>query len=343
MIRQAKNEDEAVWDRFVLSRTDAAPYHLFAWKKAIESAYGHKCYYLLAEDDKEVVGVLPIVHLKLPLVLSKLVALPYCDVGGILCQNEDVQDRLLEFALQLMEQVKARDLELRGNLFSSEARDLHFQEAYSGKVRMLLNLPSSSEKLLAAFKAKLRSQIRKAEKNEVSFRWGGRDELDILYDIFCRNMHLLGSPVHAKSLFNNIFKQYTKNVRIGLVEYSGKTIGMGILLTCNRIVSIPWASTLRDYNRLAPNMLLYWNLLKFAADSGYTTFDFGRSTAGEGTYRFKKQWGAEAHPLQWWHSGLPAESSAGGKKRELAAQVWRKLPLPVANSLGPVLRKYISL
>ena len=51
-IRLAEDADQERWDEFILSHPKASPYHLFAWKKAIEAAYGHKTYYLLAMNLK---------------------------------------------------------------------------------------------------------------------------------------------------------------------------------------------------------------------------------------------------------------------------------------------------
>ena len=112
--------------------------------------------------------------------------------------------------------------------------------------------------------------------------------------------------------------------------------------------SIPWASTLRQYNRLGPNMLLYWNCLKFAADNGKQIFDFGRSTKEEGTFRFKKQWGAKPVPLPWYSSAVVIQNATKAKGtslvgRENVAEIWKKIPVPIANLIGPRLRKYINL
>ena len=167
---------------------------------------------------------------------------------------------------------------------------------------MILDLPASSDELFKGFKSKLRSQVRKAGKNGVKFSWGNVEDIDSAYIVFSKNMHELGSPVHGKSFIKAIATHYGARAKLDLAEFQGKTIGMGIILLSGKGVSIPWASTLREYNRLGPNMMLYWNFLKYSADNGYTYFDFGRSSEGEGTYKFKKQWGANPKPLVWYES-----------------------------------------
>lgn len=346
-VRLAEQKDQEQWDAYVLNHPDASAYHFFAWKLTVEHSYGHSCPYLCAEANGSLVGILPLVHIRLPGVVNELTALPYCDVGGCLCDNGMVQDALLREALEIQQKLNSQKLHLRGALQATECRDAFFRLEATGKVRMLLELPLSSDELLAGFKSKLRSQIRKAEKNGIAFCWGGLKDLEGIYSVFSRNMHELGSPVHSEGWLKNIIEHYATRVKIGVVRCEGKMVGMGVLLLSGQSVSIPWASTLHDYNHLGPNMLLYWNLLRFSADQGFKIFDFGRSTEGEGTYKFKKQWGATPKPLTWYvntdalHEDFhPAQPSG---KRVLASKIWRTMPLFLANRLGPCLRKYISL
>ena len=347
-IRQTDKKDREKWDEYVLSHPDASPYHLRAWRKSVEHAYGHETFYFLAEENAQVVGVFPLVHLRIPWLLNELTALPFCDVGNCLADSLPVQDALLDKVKDFSESINCRKISLRGSLKKSDSvvGNLYVEE--TGKVRMLFALPDSSETLLTGFKSKLRSQIRKAEKNGVRFRWAGSDGVDSFYTVYCRNMRDLGSPTHSRQWFSTIMTNYGEKARIGLVEYEGKCIGAGLILSTNTLTTIPWASTLREYNRLGPNMLLYWNFLKYSADNSFKVFDFGRSTEGEGTYRFKKQWGAEPVPLLWY--SLEENTSRENKSvqsqlnfRSIIAAIWGKMPLPAANLIGPRLRKYISL
>ena len=347
-IRIATPEDKSAWDAYVDNHPNAAPYSLFAWKNAVEEAYGHESCYLLAEEDGTLRGVLPLFHFRIPLWQRNLVSLPFCDMGDILADNAEVRMALASEAVSLAQKRKVKSLEIRSgseNLFSG---DYGWNvRVNTGKVRMLLRLPDSSEELWKGFKSKLRSQIRKAEKNGLTFSWGHTEALDAFYDVFSRNMHDLGSPVHSKKWFAKIIEHYGANARMGLVYCEDQPVGCGIILFTRHTVSIPWASTLREYNRMAPNMMLYWNFLKFAADTHKKTFDFGRSTPGEGTYRFKKQWGAIPEPL-YWYCLTKIEIDQERRKPEASrrgrlALLWSKMPLSVANVLGPEIRKFISL
>ena len=346
-IHLAENQDQQRWDAYVADHPDASPYHFFAWKRAVEDAYGHRCFYYLAEEHGRLVGILPMVHLHLPGLVNELCALPYCDVGACLSDTDLVHDGLLTEALNLKKQLGSNRLTLRGPLRDTVVQRASFQVEATGKVRMLLPLPGSAAALFAGFKSKLRSQIRKAEKNGIVFSWRTLGDMDDLYHVFARNMRELGSPVHGKEWLRQVLSHYSGRCKIGVVRFASTTVGMGILLQGAKGVSIPWASTLREYNHLGPNMLLYWNFLQFSAEHGFAFFDFGRSTEEEGTYRFKKQWGAEPEPLTWYRDQSGPENCPAPTRptngRNLLATLWRNLPLPVANTLGPHVRKYISL
>ena len=347
-IRLASIDDRSRWDEYITLHPDASPYHLFAWKTAVENAYKHKGYYLMAEEGLKLQGVLPLIYMKPPLRSGQLVSLPYCDLGGVLSSCDDASNKLIKETIFLARKLKAKRIELRSQrpTPSYQVKDLSVS-TQSHKVSMLLELPSSSKLLWDSFKSKLRSQIRKSEKNGLQFMWGGLEKLDDFYLIFCRNMRELGSPVHSKEWFKCIMQNYGDSVRLGLVYYENKPIGGGIILNTRDKVYIPWASTLREYNRFSPNMLLYWNFLKHSADNGYTWFDFGRSTPDEGTYKFKLQWGAKPEPLYWNNISVNGKEQISDtktySKREIAEQIWQKLPLSLANYIGPSIRKHISL
>jgi lipid II:glycine glycyltransferase (peptidoglycan interpeptide bridge formation enzyme) len=218
---------------------------------------------------------------------------------------------------------------------------------------MLCELPETSEALFKGYKPKLRSQIRKAEKNGLrSELRTDAEAINLFYDVFAQNMHRLGSPVHSLRWFQDLKAAYGDQMLISLVFKEDKPVGAGIVLVQGKQACIPWASTLEEFNRLAPNMLLYWTFLSHVCDVGCTIFDFGRSTPDEGTYRFKKQWGAKPYELIWTdysnggHSDIAHESAGSSKLsqlRPLIENIWCHLPLAFTNWLGPKLRRYITL
>ena len=349
IIRQADITDKDAWNNYIFSRDDASPYHNFSWVQSVEKAYGFKNLSLIAIDDDVVVGVLPIIHMQRPFLAGSLCSLPYCDVGYAVANDQDIENKLLDKLNELKLSTRSKQIEYRDQV-SIENTDFNdISQLAEQKVRMILPLPGSSEILQKNFKSKLRSQIRKAEKNGLTYQVGSSNELlDSFYKVFIVNMRKLGSPVHSKLLFQALLGNYQDNMLISIVYKDNVVpVGAGIVLRNNNIACIPWASTLPEYNRLAPNMLLYWSLLKEVTDSGCNEFDFGRSTFNEGTYKFKKQWGAMPVLLNWTLPGTkvsPDESEAGkSKTREFFEICWRKLPLGLTTRIGPMIRKYVSL
>lgn len=354
-IRLAVPNDKDRWDNFVKSHPDATPYHLFAWKLAIEEAYKHSTYFFIAERDGKVEGILPLAQIKIPFLKNGLHSLPFCDLGGVLCENDDVKSALIVRASELANMQGHGSLDLRCSLPNSHKSALTKEqeaELQGRKVRMLLELPENAEELMASFKSKLRSQIRKAEKNGITYHQStGTTDLDDFYQVMQANMRLLGSPVHSKKWYESILTHYKDDAQVGIVKKDNDIVGGAIILRCGNTITVPWASTLAEYNKLSPNMLLYWGLLSYAANQqDVSIFDFGRSSVNEGTYKFKKQWGAQPLELDWQllagseHVVTKNKQSDGiNSLRDKIAQAWAKLPLPVVNRLGPILRRYISL
>lgn len=346
-VRVATAEDETAWDAYVLQHPDGLAYQLIAWRRAVKKAYGHTAHYLLAEKNNSICGVLPMVDFHLPLFGSSLISLPYCDAGGILADSDAIAQKLLDGALTMAKQSGAK-CHIRSTI------PLPFGcRNTTDKVRMLLELPDSSELFLASLKSKIRNKIKKPLRNGYRVATGSSELLEAFYTIFTANMHELGSPVHSRRWIEAIISEYQERVRIVVVFTSDEIpVAAGILLIHPTTVSNPWASSLREYKHMKPNMLLYATLLSFAADNGFKVFDFGRSTPGEGTYKFKQQWGAQPQSLYWynWSSDGTVVALAQDEKlpvrfdkRKLVGNIWSHLPLGGANWLGPRIRKYISL
>lgn len=347
-IKSIDKEGREHWNRFVSEARGASPYHRFEWMEVIQSVYGHKLYPLVAQQSGEIVAVLPLILMEQPLTRKKaLISLPFCDLGGPIGSPEHC--RLLgKKAFELGGSIEAGEVEVRQREVEGLGFDFEALSETLGhqKVSMILELEGDSESQLSAFKPKLRSQIKKATKNGCITELGNTENLiNDFYTVFSSNMHALGSPVHSKELFRAICEAYRSLAVVAVTYFEGKPVAGGIVLINGDRAAIPWASSLSKYNRLAPNMLLYWELLSYCADHGIRTFDFGRSSFGEGTFRFKKQWGAQPYSLNWqrWPEQSSVRTGSPGKLRPLLESVWRRLPLGLVNFLGPIVRKHIRL
>jgi FemAB-related protein (PEP-CTERM system-associated) len=350
-IRMAVTSDKALWDEYVDGHSDATPYHRFAWLLSIEQAYQHQSVSLLAFNDDTLVGILPCIKMQRPFSKARYCALPFCDLGFGLANDASILQALQSEALTLLQREGGNSFDYRDLVNASPGDELAGK-----KVRMVLPLPGSSEALMAGFKSKLRSQIRKAEKNGLTCAIANsQTQIDDFYQIFAINMRKLGSPVHSKKWFECLFNNYAQQSILSVVYSDKVPVGAGIVLRTANKVAIPWASTVAEYNKLAPNMMLYWSLLEHVSNLGCTEFDFGRSTYDEGTYKFKRQWGAEPVPLAWSdlvHNLAPNQTTTDitstgpdnvNQIRALVEKTWSKLPLGVTTRLGPKIRKHISL
>lgn len=351
-ITVAQDNDAKRWNEYVNRHTHASPFHQFAWKQSIENAYHHKSYYLIAQDSQnQITGILPTVLIKLPLGYSTLCSLPYCDRGEALADSHSIVEQLISKANELRKQLKAHRYEYRSTRSALYDPEDQHEAPAAQKVRMILELPETPEVLLAGFKAKLRSQVKKAEKNGLTYEIGNSEYLvSAFYEVFTTNMRDLGSPTHSKNWFDSISRYYANNCIISVIKFNRIAVAAGLILINGKTATIPWASTIRKYNKLAPNMMLYWSLLEYATDSGCQHFDFGRSSIGEGTFKFKQQWGAKPVALDWrtYPEIIDVTEKSDNRHqnnslRNTAESIWRKLPLPLTIQLGSRVRKYISL
>jgi lipid II:glycine glycyltransferase (peptidoglycan interpeptide bridge formation enzyme) len=194
------------------------------------------------------------------------------------------------------------------------------------------------------FKAKLRSQIRRPTKEGMTARHGS-DQLDAFYSVFSRNMRDLGTPVLPRAFFARLLTVFGGSVSFTTVyTANGLAAAAACCLTWKDEVEVTWASSLRELNHLSPNMLLYANLMEQAIGRGSRTFNFGRSTPGSPTHRFKLQWGGHDRPLAWpsWSPGGVASTPSPDRPAfRVATAVWRRLPMPVANRVGPLLSRHL--
>lgn len=345
-IKQINSKSFKPWDKYVYNHPNATLYHLLSWKTVIEKTYGHKTYYLAAFNKNSLTGILPLTHLKHFVFGNSLISIPFFDMGGILADNEETEKALLTKAIKLAESLKVDTIELRHTKLLSSLESQN-SKLKTHKVRMLLKLPESSETLMKSFKSKLRSQIKKPIKEGLESKIGSMELLDDFYKVFLINMRDLGSPVHSKKLLQNVLEQFNEHTKIVIVHKDNKPYAASIISGFKDTMENPWSSSLRQYGRLSPNMLLYWAMLEYACNKNYKYFDFGRSTPEEGTFKFKQQWGAQPDPLHWHYislNGKPVNKKASEKSKfNKAIQYWQKLPVPLTGILGPMIRKNIGL
>jgi serine/alanine adding enzyme len=210
------------------------------------------------------------------------------------------------------------------------------------KITVVLDLPPEPDRLWRALNAKVRSQVRRPQKEGVQVRFGP-DQLPAFFHVFSRHMRDLGTPTHARSLFEALATEFPDSTWFGVAYLGDQPISAGCGFHWRGEFELVWASSLREFNRIAPNMLLYWNFMERCITEGFRTFNFGRCTAGSGTHRFKQQWGGRDEPL-WWYQrsrGRVTTPSPSDPAFQWGPRIWRRLPLPLATFIGPRVVRFI--
>jgi FemAB-related protein (PEP-CTERM system-associated) len=335
-IERVGEEAASAWNAFVSDASDASVYHLYEWRRVIQSVFGHQSEYFAARDrNGRIHGVLPVVRLRSALFGDFMASMPYFNYGGAAAETSSLRDALIDAAARCADEAGVSHLELR-----HDAPVRPQWPARTDKVAMYLPLPSTPEALSKQLGSKLRSQIKRPSKEGAVCASGGVELLDEFYAVFARNMRDLGTPVYPRRWFAAILAAFPELTRLFVVRHRNVSTAAAFVIGHRRRLEIPWASSLREANSIGVNMLLYWSVLEYACGR-YETFDFGRSTVDAGAYRFKQQWGAQPHQLHWHYwlrdGGEPPMLNPANPKYRLAVAAWRRLPLAVANRLGPLL------
>jgi FemAB-related protein (PEP-CTERM system-associated) len=321
----------------VLRCPSAGLYHRYGWARVIERSYGHAPVYLWARDASGVRGVLPLVLFRGALGGRSLVSLPFLDEGGLCADDASARAALWEAASDVARRSRALSIELR----QGPASGLGLPPLGS-KVSVMLPLASDPEAMWKRLDAKVRNQIRKATSSGLEPAWCGIERLDDFYAVFTRNMRDLGSPVHGRRFFETILEEFADTARLLLVRDGRRTVAGGVCMVFRDTVMVPWASSLREWRSRCPSNLLYWEAIKSACDKGLRWLDFGRSSPGGGTYRFKMQWGGQERRLHWEASERPSIVDSDDPRYRWMISAWQRLPVPVATLIGPILRKRLS-
>jgi FemAB-related protein (PEP-CTERM system-associated) len=336
---------EKSWDRFADLHPQATVGHLREWGRVFHTAYGHEPIGLAALEAGEVAGILPLVLVGSRLFGDHLVSMPFLDYGGILVDPEvsgptAVAAALRDAALEAGRARGARSLGLRQfhpiGLAAPVTDD---------RVTMLLPL-STAEAAWKALPSERRNRVRKGEKNGLSAAWGGAELLDSFYSVFAANMRDLGSPVHSRAFFRAMLETLGETARVLQVrDRDGQPVGAAVCLFFRDTIAVPWVSSRREAFALCPNFVLYWEVIRFGCEHGYRMLDLGRSFKDAGTFEFKRQWGARPHPLPWIFEdlvpGAPPSVDRDSRRFHRLADLWKRLPVTVANLAGPWVRRQL--
>jgi FemAB-related protein (PEP-CTERM system-associated) len=334
-----QSKDIARWDAYVDKNAAATFFHLAGWKRVLEEAFGHRVQFLFAERNGEIEGILPLAQVKSLLFGNNLVSLPFCVYGGVVADNSEAADRLIQAATSLATDLKVDALELRntspsGQNWPTKSLYYTFRRAIS----------DDNEANMLAIPRKRRAMIRQGIKNGlVSEEDAGWERV---YNTYAESVRNLGTPVFSAKYFRVLRDVFKDDCRVLMITHEGQDVA-GLMSFYFKDQVLPYYAGSYDSAKVhKAHDFMYWELLRRSSDEGLKLFDFGRSKEGTGPYLFKKGWGFEPENLHYEYylvksSSIP-EVNPNNPKYKLFIDMWKKLPVPIANKLGPLLSRSLG-
>jgi FemAB-related protein (PEP-CTERM system-associated) len=331
-VRPAGDSDQAAWDAFVLAHPAGSFFHRFAWRDLLRRVFDLAPRYLIAERDGAITGVLPLVHQKSRLFGDGLIAVPFCVEGGPLGDDESVR-ALDAAALAWMGEVRAPFVEYR----SCKASRPDWITKTGLYARFVRPLASDDDTNLKAIPRKQRAVVRKAMAGTLTA--GVEPGIDAHYRVYGESLRNLGTPMFPRRWFSALRAAFGADCDVVVIRDRGEPVSAVMNFYHNGTVLPYYGGGTVAARKSGANDLMYWETMRHAARRGCTAFDFGRSKAGTGAFAFKKNWGFEPEWLEYEYylspgSQLP-EKNPNNPKYATFIAAWKKLPLPLANFLGP--------
>jgi len=335
-LKLLQKQDTARWDSFVRACPSATFFHLSGWQSVIEQSFGIKTWFYYVEQDGEIQGVLPLAEIKSRLFGHSLGAMPFCVYGGVVALTDNARAMLDGAAHELAQKLGVGHLEYRG-MERAHPGDAawHTKELY---VTFRKEITGDDETNLNAIPRKQRAMVRKGIK--LGLKGVVENNVDRMFEAYAHSVLRLGTPVFPKKYFALLQKTFGDECEVRSIYTADDQLVGSVLSFYWRDEVVPYYGGGMDLARsVAGNDFMYWNLMQAAAARGCRLFDFGRSKLGTGAYDFKKNWGFEATPLPYEYklyasSALP-DNNPLNPKYQLFIKVWKKLPLPLANFMGP--------
>ncbi|MGH7053126.1 MAG: FemAB family XrtA/PEP-CTERM system-associated protein [Stellaceae bacterium] len=332
-VRELEGSGEAAWDRYVTAAPEGTFFHLAGWRRVIERAFRYHAHYLFAERDGAITGVLPLVHRKSRLFGDGLVSVPFCVYGGPLASDAESLERLIDHCLDLRRRLAADLIEFR----SRQPAAVEWPVRGDLYATFRRSLAGDADADLKAIPRKQRAVVRKGIANGLGCRID-RDA-DRFYRIYAESVRNLGTPVFSLRYFRVLVECFGDCCEILTVEDQGAALS-AVLSFYFRDEVLPYYGGGTPRARLrAANDFMYWELMRHAAGRGARLFDFGRSKLGTGSFDFKKNWGFTPEPLHYQYQMRPGQAIPDhnplNPRYRLLIAAWKKLPLPLANLIGP--------
>ena len=326
---------------YVHDHREGTPFHLPAWSVGVARGCGQKSHYLIAEGPNgQIVGAMPLTECHSPLFGRALVSAGFGVGGGILADNPRTGSLLAQAAWNLAGRLSCPVMEVRGGPLPGPEWQVD-SSRYLGFAR---DLAADDEAELLAIPRKQRAEVRKGLEADLEIVTGcNAEDVNAHYAVYAESVRNLGTPVFPKRLFTEVLREFGKAADVLIVRSGGVAVASVLSLYWNGTVYPYWGGGTAAARRLRANDRMYFELMRHARARGCTRFDFGRSKTGSGPAAFKKNWGFEPTPLTYYEriaEGASArDASPVNPKYKLQVALWSKLPLAVANRIGPFIAK----
>ena len=331
-VRPFAKGDSTAWASFVQGCADATFFHRIEWRDIIEQVFGHRTHYLLAERGGEVAGVLPLAQVKSLLFGHSLVSLPFAVYGGAAVTDETTREALHEAAVKLARELQVDHLELRNR--ASHNPGWPQQDLF---VTFRKAIEPSVQANLEAIPRKQRAMVRKGLQRGLASEIDAG--MDRFFELYADNAHRHGTPPFPKKYFESLQRTFGDACEVTTVVNGGRAVSSVLSFYFRDEVLPYYAGDVADARELAANDFKYWELMRRACERGCRTFDYGRSKRGTGSFDFKKNWGFQPKPLHYEYQLLKRDTvpqnNPANPKYQAVIQLWRRLPRPVVNAIGP--------
>lgn len=340
MTERLRVQDEDEWNAFVQSHPRGTFFHLTGWKNVLEGSLHHRAHYLTARRGGSIAGVLPLIEIKSRLFGHALLSTAFCVAGGPLSFDSDGEIELLSAAESIARELNVDYVELKDTPGAPEGW-LARQDLYAGFER-----PISADEAtcLTQIPRKQRAVVRKSLTSGLTFTLDS--DVNAVFDLYARTVRDHGTPVFPKALFQSLKDNFGPACEVLTVRKGGMPISSVMSFYYRDRVLPYYTGSLPSARDTGANDLMYWRLMRRASERGCTIFDFGRSKTGTGPYAFKKNWGFPARPIphQFFLNRLKVLPSLNptNPKFHLLVRMWQRLPLSVANMVGPFISRNLG-
>lgn len=321
------------WDEFVQTCPDATFFHRAGWQTVIEEVFSHPTWFLYAEREGQICAVLPLAQVKSFLFGNAMAALPFCVYGGIAGSDAEAVQALEAEAERLARQMGVAHLEYR-NVAPRHA-DWPKQDLYVTFRKEIL--PEVEDNMLA-IPRKQRAMVRKGIKAGLTTVVD--EDVERFFALYADNVHRHGTPAMPKRYFQRLKTIFGQDCEMQIVLDPQGVPVSGVMSFYFRDEVLPYyAGDTVAARDLAANDFKYWELMRRACEKGCKVFDYGRSKQGTGSYAFKKNWGFEPAPLHYeyrlYQRDAVPQNNPSNPKYKLFIEAWRRMPIGLANWLGP--------